>query len=131
MASDVIMPALGMAQETGKVIQWLKAEGDEVTQGEPLLEVETDKITVEVEAPASGVLANLTANEGDDVPVGQSFAQMVIGTAVAEPELDHRPFRQFHVPADHVEYVALRRQAANEAFEAAHGRLSAGGNDRR
>ena len=52
MAKDVIMPALGMAQETGTLIQWLKSAGDSVVKGEPLMEVETDKATVENEAPA-------------------------------------------------------------------------------
>ena len=74
MAKDVIMPALGMAQETGTLIQWLKAAGDSVTKGEPLMEVETDKATVEIEAPASGVLTNITAQAGDVIPVGQRIA---------------------------------------------------------
>ena len=65
------MPALGMAQETGKVLRWLKAEGDRVVKGEPLLEIETDKVTVELEAPADGTLAGVSAAEGDEVPVGQ------------------------------------------------------------
>ena len=57
MPADVIMPALGMAQETGKVLRWLKQDGDAVTKGEPLLEAETDKVTVEIESPAGGTLA--------------------------------------------------------------------------
>src|SRR2546429_4439728 len=64
------MPALGMNEDTGRVVQWLRGEGDAVTRGEPLMEIETDKATVEVEAPASGVLARVTARPGDDVPVG-------------------------------------------------------------
>jgi hypothetical protein len=52
MPAEVIMPALGMAQETGKVLRWLKAEGENVVKGEPLLEIETDKVTVELEACA-------------------------------------------------------------------------------
>ena len=60
MPADVIMPALGMAQETGKVVRWLKADGDAVAKGEPLLEIETDKVTVEIEAPADGTLAGVT-----------------------------------------------------------------------
>src|SRR5436190_508645 len=68
------MPALGMAQETGKLLQWLKSPGDSVTKGEPLMEIETDKTTVEIESPATGVLANVTAQVGDDVPVGQRIA---------------------------------------------------------
>ena len=74
MATDVIMPALGMAQDTGKLVRWLKAEGDQVVKGEPLMEVETDKVTVDVEAPADGTLAGLRASEGDDVPVGSAVA---------------------------------------------------------
>jgi pyruvate dehydrogenase E2 component (dihydrolipoyllysine-residue acetyltransferase) len=77
LPTDVIMPALGMAQETGKVLRWLKAEGDEVTKGEPLMEVETDKVTVEIEAPANGQLAGLRAPEGAEVPVGQTVALIV------------------------------------------------------
>ena len=74
MAKDVIMPALGMAQETGTLIQWLKSAGDSVTKGEPLMEIETDKATVEIEAPASGILSNITAKAGDVIPVGQRIA---------------------------------------------------------
>jgi pyruvate dehydrogenase E2 component (dihydrolipoamide acetyltransferase) len=74
MPTDVIMPALGVAQETGKVLKWLRAEGDEVKQGAPLMEIETDKVTVEVEAPASGTLAGIRFDEGADVPVGDVVA---------------------------------------------------------
>jgi len=74
MPRDVIMPALGMAQETGKVLRWLKGEGDAVAKGEPLLEIETDKVTVELDAPADGTLAGIRAAEGDDVPVGETIA---------------------------------------------------------
>ena len=74
MATEVIMPALGMAQEKGTLLNWLKAEGDPVKKGEPLMEVETDKATVEVEAPATGILTNVTAGAGDEIPVGQKIA---------------------------------------------------------
>jgi pyruvate dehydrogenase E2 component (dihydrolipoamide acetyltransferase) len=74
MAKNVIMPALEMAQETGTVVSWLKKEGDAITKGEPLLEVETDKATVEVEAGADGVLAGILAAEGTEVPVGETIA---------------------------------------------------------
>jgi pyruvate dehydrogenase E2 component (dihydrolipoamide acetyltransferase) len=74
MPASVIMPALELAQETGKVIRWLKAPGDAVRKGEPIVEIETDKVTVEIEAPAAGVLGNVTAREGDVVPVGQAIA---------------------------------------------------------
>src|SRR5713226_7705360 len=77
MATDVILPALGMSQDTGKIVQWLKGEGEQVVKGEPLLEVETDKATVEIEAPADGVLARVSAAAGDDVPVGQVIAAIL------------------------------------------------------
>ncbi|HTS34919.1 MAG TPA: dihydrolipoamide acetyltransferase family protein [Candidatus Solibacter sp.] len=77
MAFSVVMPALEMAQETGKLLAWRKKEGDRVTKGEPLLDIETDKAIVEVEAPADGVLAGIKAAEGADVPVGQTIAWIV------------------------------------------------------
>lgn len=79
------MPALGMAQETGKLISWLAKEGDEVENGQPLMEIETDKATVEIEAAGSGILSNLTALVGDDVPVGQVIA-FILAPGEAAPE---------------------------------------------
>lgn len=77
MATDVILPALGMAQETGKIVRWLKQPGDLVAQGEPLVEIETDKATVEIEAPASGKLAGVLFGDGSEAPVGQVIASIV------------------------------------------------------
>jgi pyruvate dehydrogenase E2 component (dihydrolipoamide acetyltransferase) len=77
MAISVVMPALEMAQETGKLLAWRKKEGEQVTKGEPLLEIETDKAVVEVEAPGDGVLAAVTAKVGDEIPVGQTIAWLV------------------------------------------------------
>jgi pyruvate dehydrogenase E2 component (dihydrolipoamide acetyltransferase) len=74
MPTNVIMPALELAQESGKVLHWLKAPGDTVTKGEPLVEIETDKVTTEIEAPASGMLGDVSARAGDVVPVGQTIA---------------------------------------------------------
>lgn len=68
------MPALEMAQETGKLVSWHKREGDAVLRGEPLMDVETDKAVVEVEAQADGILAGVRAGEGDVVVVGQTIA---------------------------------------------------------
>ncbi len=77
MAFSVVMPALEMAQETGKLIAWRKKEGERVTKGEPLLEIETDKAVVEVESPADGILAGVRAVAGADIPVGQTIAWIV------------------------------------------------------
>ena len=74
MPKEVIMPALGMAQDEGVLLRWLKKEGEMVTAGEPLMEVATDKVDVQVEAPASGLLTAVTAQEGDEIPVGQVIA---------------------------------------------------------
>src|SRR5215510_8077342 len=74
MPTNVIMPALELAQETGKVLRWMKAPGDAVKQGEPIVEIETDKVTVEIEAPATGILRDVSAQEGDVVPVGRTIA---------------------------------------------------------
>ncbi|WP_120635846.1 biotin/lipoyl-containing protein [Ruegeria sp. EL01] len=74
MPLEVIMPALGMAQDTGRLVAWLKQPGEAVAEGDVLFEVETDKSTMEVEAPAAGFLASVTAEAGQDVPVGQTIA---------------------------------------------------------
>ena len=77
MAISVVMPALEMAQESGKLLAWRKAEGDRVNKGEPLLEVETDKAVVEVESPGDGILTGITAQVGAVVPVGETIAWLV------------------------------------------------------
>jgi len=77
MAMSVVMPALEMAQETGKLLAWRKKEGERVSKGEPLLEIETDKAVVEVEAPGDGILAGVTAEIGAVIPVGETIAWLV------------------------------------------------------
>jgi len=66
-----------MAQETGKLLAWRKREGDAISKGEPLLDIETDKAVVEIESPADGVLAGVKAQAGDVIPVGQTIAWIV------------------------------------------------------
>jgi pyruvate dehydrogenase E2 component (dihydrolipoamide acetyltransferase) len=77
MAVSVVMPALEMAQETGKLLAWRKKEGESVSKGEPLLEIETDKAVVEVEAPGDGILVGITAEVGAVIPVGETIAWLV------------------------------------------------------
>lgn len=77
MAKEIIMPALGMAQETGTLLTWHKREGDTVNKGELLMTVATDKTDVEIEAPASGILRGVSLKEGEDAPVGQVIAWLL------------------------------------------------------
>ena len=76
MPLDVIMPALGMTQDTGVLIAWNKSPGDAVAEGDLLFEVETDKTTMEVEAQGSGYLTDVVAAAGEEVPVGQVLARI-------------------------------------------------------
>ena len=67
---EIVMPKLGVMMEEGTVLRWIKAEGDEVNAGDAVLEIESDKAVVEVEAPASGILMGVAIREGATVPVG-------------------------------------------------------------
>jgi pyruvate dehydrogenase E2 component (dihydrolipoamide acetyltransferase) len=71
---EVIMPKMGDAMEEGTLLKWLKSEGEEVSEGDPIAEIETDKVTMELEAEDGGTLAQLIADEGQDVPVGEAIA---------------------------------------------------------
>lgn len=88
---EVIMPKFGFTQESGDIVRWLKRDGDRVTQGEPILEVTTDKVNMEVEAPADGILAGIRAKEGDVIPVAQVIAfilrdgETLLGAASGAP----------------------------------------------
>jgi pyruvate dehydrogenase E2 component (dihydrolipoamide acetyltransferase) len=89
MSSQVTLPRLGQGMESGTIVRWLKSEGDRVEKGEPLYELDTEKVTQEVEADASGVLLKILAGEGEEIDVGKAVA--VIGeegeeVAEAEPE---------------------------------------------
>jgi pyruvate/2-oxoglutarate dehydrogenase complex dihydrolipoamide acyltransferase (E2) component len=90
MAISVVMPALEMAQETGKLVSWKKKAGDQVKKGEMLLEIETDKAVVEIEAQGDGILGGVTAKEGDVVPVGQTIAWLLKPASSRRPTLLRR-----------------------------------------
>jgi len=74
MVEKVIMPKLEMAQETGKIVSWQKKEGERVEKGESLFTIETDKVTIDIESPASGILAGIRAQVGDEVPISTVIA---------------------------------------------------------
>jgi pyruvate dehydrogenase E2 component (dihydrolipoamide acetyltransferase) len=69
MATEIIMPKLGLTMTEGTIVRWLKEEGQVVQPGEPLLEIETDKVTLEVEAPAGGTLLKILVEAGETVPL--------------------------------------------------------------
>lgn len=71
---DVVVPQWGMGITEGRIVRWLRAEGDAVEEGEPLVEIETAKATQELEAPATGVLARIVVGEGATVPVREVIA---------------------------------------------------------
>ena len=73
MASEIKLPRLGQGMESGTIVKWLKSEGERVEKGEPLYELDTDKVTQEVESDASGVLLRIAVAEGE-VPVGETIA---------------------------------------------------------
>ena len=82
MATEITLPRLGQGMESGVIVRWLKQEGDSVSKGEPLYELDTDKVTQEVEAEVDGVLQTIVVAEGE-VDVGATIA--VIETNGAEP----------------------------------------------
>src|ERR671938_522566 len=94
VASEVKLPRLGQGMGSGTIVKWLKAEGDEVEKGEPLYELDTDKVTQEVEAEASGVLIKIAVQEGE-VEVGRTIAFIgEAGEEVAEPSTNGAPAKE-------------------------------------
>jgi pyruvate/2-oxoglutarate dehydrogenase complex dihydrolipoamide acyltransferase (E2) component len=91
MPVEIVVPKWGLSMQEGVIGQWFKREGDLVEQGEPLLEIETEKITNVVEAPASGILARILYPDGSSVPVSQVIALI---TAPGEPVPTERPPRR-------------------------------------
>lgn len=89
MANQVTLPRLGQGMEAGTIVKWLKSEGDAVEKGEPLYELDTEKVTQEVEADFSGVLLKIMAGEGEEIEVGKAVA--VIGDEGEEVSADEAP----------------------------------------
>ena len=88
MATDIVVPALGESVSEATVAKWLKQVGEAVAADEPLVELETDKVTVEVNAPAAGALVEIVVSEGGEVEVGALLARLeegAAGTAAARP----------------------------------------------
>lgn len=85
MATEITVPSLGESVTTATVARWLKAAGEAVAADEPLVELETDKVTVEVNAPAAGTLAAISAEQGAEVAVGAVLGVLEAGAAAARP----------------------------------------------
>ena len=100
------MPRLSLTMKTGSVIQWLKKEGETVKKGEPVVEVLSEKVTCDVEAPAEGILRKILAEEGMEIPVGQAIA--IIGKLeeeIPEESPSHLPESEQVVKAQVVDAV--------------------------
>ena len=82
MATTIVMPQLASTMENGTIAKWLKQVGDKVSEGEAIMEITTDKVDVEVESPAAGILLKILAKEGDEVPVKEPVG--IIGTSGEE-----------------------------------------------
>jgi len=89
MAEKISMPKLGFDMREGVLVRWVKNEGEAISKGDVLAEIETDKATVEVESSADGVVRKLLANPGDSVPVGEAIA--IVGTADEKIDVDSAP----------------------------------------
>ena len=87
MAHELVMPVVESGQEAGTLIRWLKADGDVVNKGEPLMEVETDKAQVEIESPESGILSRITARPGTSPASrpGSATSTSAMGNQTPEP----------------------------------------------
>ncbi len=106
MATEINVPTLGESVTSATVGRWMKHEGEAVAADEPLVELETDKVTVEVTAPAAGVLSAIVAPEGSEVPVGALLATLEAGAGQAA-----RPAQSASAPAPRL-HLRLHRSRA-------------------
>src|SRR5437763_10166686 len=89
--AEIIMPKMGDAMTEGKVVRWYKKAGDAVKKGEPILEIETDKVNLDLEAENDGTLSDVSAKEGEMVPVGGRLALVLAAGETAEPSPQPAP----------------------------------------
>src|SRR4051812_25762934 len=126
MATEIKLPRLGQGMESGTIVKWLKSEGESVEKGEPLYELDTDKVTQEVEADASGVLLKIAVEEGE-VEVGKTIA--VIGrqgedVSISENGAKAQEVAPADAPQQAVEQAAVEQQPRDPAAEST-GRIKA------
>ena len=125
MATEVKVPALGESVSEATVAKWYKKVGDAVAADEPIVELETDKVTVEVNSPVAGAIAELVVGEGDEVEVGALIAMITEGaegSAAAEPAKDE-------APAEKKEEASAKKEEAKPAPAAAPASTTASNSD--
>ena len=116
MATEIKMPKLGMAMRQGVVTKWLKEDGATVKEGEPLLEIESEKITYQIEAPASGILHRV-AQEEETLPVGAILGYIAApGEAVPKPEKPSAPEAEAAAPAAEAVTQAPAARSPDKGF---------------
>jgi len=121
MATEIVMPALGLTVEKGTILQWLKQEGDPVQRGESILEVEADKVTTEVESPATGILRKILVPVGVEVPI-----LTVVGVITAEgEEIPEKYLRETKQPAAETAPLAASQTVPTPAGSRALGIIRA------
>lgn len=114
MPVEVIMPKLGLTMETGLIGRWLKAPGDAVVTGEPLLEIATEKINYEIESPATGTVGSIIGNEGEEFPCGALLGTIAIaGDTTGEPTKPPSPAKPERAPAPQPAKPAATLRAHN------------------
>jgi len=113
MVTTVVMPKLGLTMREGTIVNWLKNEGEPVEKGKPLLEIETEKVTTEVDAPASGILSKILAPKGSTVPVSETIA--FISEPREAPSLSSiDPTNSFEKPVGRTRMSPLAKKLADE-----------------
>ncbi len=112
MVTEIIMPKMGQTMEKGKIIKWLKKDGEEVQKGEPLLEIETDKTTIEVEARDSGVV-RILAQEGEEVPIATTIGY-ILKEGEPMPEEEAKPKPTAEASVERIRASPLARKIAKE-----------------
>ena len=120
--ASVQMPRLSDSMETGKILRWLKKEGDQVVKGEPLVEIESDKANIEVEAYATGKLSKIVVPEGESAPIGAVIAEIGDGSAVATAEKAPAPQGQAEAaePKQGAKPIAAEPPKPQDTTPAAH-----------
>jgi pyruvate dehydrogenase E2 component (dihydrolipoamide acetyltransferase) len=117
MVTEVIMPKMGQTMEKGKVIKWLKREGEEIRKGESLLEVETDKTTIEVEARGTGILRKILVQEGEEAPIATIIGYIAKEGEVIPEEAQRKAVSQTEKPSEKFVLEPVQTLKESEAAE--------------